>query len=211
MNLIRSKIDQLFLPELADKKIGLYVKREDLIHPIISGNKYRKLFYNIQEAKQKGYKQLLTFGGAYSNHILVTAGAGSEFGFKTVGVIRGEELGVDLEKTLATNPTLKAAHALGMEFHFISRTDYKLKNTVDFLAKIAEKHKESYILPEGGTNDLAIKGCEAILGVETEGFDFIWFPDVILIRDGNIISSGFVDQIIEISSYPQVLFILKEA
>jgi 1-aminocyclopropane-1-carboxylate deaminase len=173
LNPIKSNIEQLFLPELADKKIGLYVKREDLIHPIISGNKYRKLFYNIQEAKQKGYKRLLTFGGAYSNHILATAAAGAEFGFKTIGVVRGEELGIDLQKTLTTNLTLKAAHELGMEFYFISRSDFRLKNTVDFLTKIQEKFTHSYILPEGGTNDLAIKGCEEILGEETEKFNII--------------------------------------
>ena len=170
---MQSKIEQLFLPELKGEEIELFVKREDLIHPIISGNKYRKLFYNIKKAKEEGFKQLVTFGGAYSNHILATAGAGSEFGFKTVGIIRGEELGADLEKTLSTNPTLKAAHDFGMDFYFISRSEYRLKNSIEFLQELQKIYPNSYILPEGGTNELAIKGCEEILGEDTVDFDVI--------------------------------------
>lgn len=173
MKSLQSDIQQIILPELEEKKVELFIKREDLLHPVISGNKYRKLFYNIQFAKEKNFKQLLTFGGAYSNHILATAGAGYEFGFKTVGVIRGDELGHDLEKTLEENPTLRAAYDFGMEFHFISRSDYRLKDKPLFLEVISKLFPSSYILPEGGTNDLAIKGCEAILDKDTEKFDFI--------------------------------------
>ncbi|MEI6865588.1 pyridoxal-phosphate dependent enzyme [Flavicella sp.] len=173
METVQSKIEQFFLPEIEGKKVSLFVKREDLVHPIISGNKYRKLFYNIQKAKNEGFQQLLTFGGAYSNHILATAAAGYEFGFKTVGIIRGEELGIDLDKTLATNPTLKAADSLGMKLYFVSRADYRLKHTKEFLGKILDKFFGCYLLPEGGTNELAIKGCEGILGKDTEQFDVI--------------------------------------
>lgn len=173
MKSVQSDIEQIFLPELKERGVELFIKREDKIHSIISGNKYRKLFYNIQKAKEEGYGQLITFGGAYSNHILATAGAGSEFNFKTIGVIRGQELGEDLAKTLETNPTLKAAHNLGMKFHFISRSDYRLKTDVGFLTSLQEKFPESYILPEGGTNELAIKGCEEILDKNTEQFDII--------------------------------------
>jgi 1-aminocyclopropane-1-carboxylate deaminase len=173
MKSLQSDIQQIFLPEIAEKDIELFIKREDLLHPVISGNKYRKLFYNIQFAKEKGYTELLSFGGAYSNHILATAGAGSEFGFKTIGVIRGDELGEDLEKTLASNPTLKAAHDFGMEFMFVSRSNYKLKETPSFLEDLQKRFPTSYIIPEGGTNDLAVKGCEAILDKSTAVFDFI--------------------------------------
>ena len=173
MDLIESKIEQVFLPELKDSGVSLYVKREDLIHPLISGNKYRKLFYNIEYAKKHNFKKLLTFGGAYSNHILATAGAGFLFGFKTIGVIRGEELGLDLEKTLSENPTLKKAYGLGMEFCFISRNEYKLKYSKDFSQYIDENYPNSYVLPEGGTNDLAIRGCEDILGSNGISFDVI--------------------------------------
>tara|TARA_B100000809_G_scaffold3856_1_gene4119 strand:+ start:16912 stop:17853 length:942 start_codon:yes stop_codon:yes gene_type:complete len=173
MKSLESNIQQVFLPQIAEKDVELFIKREDLLHPVISGNKYRKLFYNIQFAKEKGDTQLLTFGGAYSNHILATAGAGFEFGFKTIGIIRGDELGEDLEKTLTSNPTLKAASDFGMEFIFVSRSDYKLKETPSFLEDLQKRFPKSYILPEGGTNDLAIKGCEAILDETTAIYDVI--------------------------------------
>jgi len=166
-------IEEIFLPELIAKEIRLFLKREDALHPVISGNKYRKLFYNIAFAKKKEYTELLTFGGAFSNHILATAGAGFEFGFKTVGVIRGEELGVDLEKTLLNNDTLRRAKDYGMQFEFISRSDYKEKSSQSFLLTLKEKYPNAYILPEGGTNEKAIKGCEEILNEHTEDFEFI--------------------------------------
>lgn len=168
-----SKNIQINLPILSEKGIVLYVKREDLLHPFISGNKYRKLKYNIQEAKSLGKQCLLTFGGAYSNHILATAAAGKEYGFKTVGVIRGEELGVDLQKTLEKNPTLAKAHEFEMEFLFVSRADYQQKNEPDFLENLLSKFTNSYILPEGGTNRLAIKGCEEILSEKDKEFTHI--------------------------------------
>ena len=99
------------------KNTFISIKREDLLHPFISGNKYRKLKYNIEEAKIKKKTTLLTFGGAYSNHILAAAAAGKEFGFKTIGIIRGEELNNIQEN----NPTLSKAKEFGMEFEFISR------------------------------------------------------------------------------------------
>ena len=139
--------------------IKLFLKREDLLHPIISGNKFRKLKYNIQEAKKLGHTTLLTFGGAFSNHILAVAGAGAEFGFKTIGIIRGEEL----ENKIAENPTLAKAQELGMQFHFVSRTTYRDKEEKMFVNHLQEMFGDFYLIPEGGTNELAIKGCEEIL------------------------------------------------
>ena len=139
--------------------IELYIKREDLLHPIISGNKFRKLKYNIQEAKRLGHTTLLTFGGAFSNHILAVAGAGAEFGFKTIGIIRGEEL----ENKIAENPTLAKAQELGMQFHFVTRTAYRDKEEKMFVNHLHELFGNFYMIPEGGTNELAIKGCEEIL------------------------------------------------
>ena len=146
--------------------IELYIKREDLLHPIISGNKFRKLKYNIQEAKRLGHTTLLTFGGAFSNHILAVAGAGAEFGFKTIGIIRGEEL----ENKIAENPTLAKAQELGMQFHFVSRTAYRDKESSSFISFLCEKFGNFYLVPEGGTNDLAIKGCEEILTSEDKSY-----------------------------------------
>ena len=103
---------------LDEKGVTLVIKREDEIHPYISGNKYRKLKYNLEEAKKQGMKNLVSFGGAYSNHISALSFAGKEYGFETLGIIRGDELGDDLEKTLTQNPTLRFAHENGMKFKF---------------------------------------------------------------------------------------------
>lgn len=161
------------IPLLEDKKIALYIKREDQIHPEVSGNKYRKLKYNILRAKVENAHTVLTFGGAYSNHILATAVAGDLAGLKTIGVIRGEELGKDIAKTLATNPTLQQAHNHGMQFVFISREMYRTKHEPNFLRELKEKYGSFYLVPEGGTNELAIKGCEEILTKEDASFDYI--------------------------------------
>lgn len=153
--------------------ISLHIKREDLLHPEIPGNKYRKLKYNLLEAKKQKKEKLLTFGGAYSNHIAATAAAGREFGFKTIGVIRGEELVEDLQKTLRENPTLKFAAACGMEFEFVSREAYREKNSREFLDRMKNMFGDFYLVPEGGTNALAVRGCEEILSEEDHTFDLI--------------------------------------
>ncbi|WP_417942506.1 1-aminocyclopropane-1-carboxylate deaminase/D-cysteine desulfhydrase [Flagellimonas chongwuensis] len=161
--------DHIDMPLLREKGIDLYLKREDTIHPYISGNKYRKLKYNLREAKKLGKHTLLTFGGAYSNHIAATAYAGHEQGLKTIGVIRGEEL----EGKWHDNPTLNLAHEHGMQFHFVSRSDYRLKNEAAFLERLTDTFGDVYLLPEGGTNDLAVKGCSEILTEEDATFDYI--------------------------------------
>ena len=145
------------------------VKREDLIHPFISGNKYRKLKYNILDAKQKGLDTILTFGGAYSNHIAATAYAGNLFGIKTIGVIRGEEL----SQNWMLNPTLSQAHRHGMDFKFISREAYRRKTETSFLELLEKELGPYYLIPEGGTNSLAVKGCEEILTPEDKDFNVL--------------------------------------
>lgn len=139
--------------------IELFIKREDLLHPMISGNKFRKLKYNIQEAKRLKYNKLVTFGGAFSNHIVAVAAAGKEFGFATIGIIRGEELATKIPE----NPSLQLAQELGMKFQFVDRTSYRNKAEISFTKKLDDLYGEFYIIPEGGTNELAIKGCEEIL------------------------------------------------
>ena len=119
------------------------------MHPEISGNKFRKLRYNILEAQRQGKDKLLTFGGAFSNHIAAAAAAGKEFGIRTVGVIRGEELGQDLEKTVNENPTLRQAVEHGMELEFLSRDDYRNKTSPEILEKLSLRHGNPYLLPEG--------------------------------------------------------------
>ena len=158
---------------LKKKNITLAIKREDLLHEHISGNKFRKLFYNIVAAKKKSYDTLLTFGGAYSNHIAATAAAGKEYGIKTIGVIRGDELGNDLQKTLRENPTLAFAHSQGMRFHFVSRSAYREKTSPQFIENLFRLFGHFYLVPEGGTNELAVKGTEEILQNEDAEFNYI--------------------------------------
>jgi 1-aminocyclopropane-1-carboxylate deaminase len=150
-----TKID---LPLLSAKGIQLAFKREELLFPGISGNKYRKLKYNIQAAKAAKQHTLLTFGGAFSNHIAAVAYAGAVNGFKTIGVIRGEELA-----SLPLNPTLEKAKSHGMSFHFVTREAYREKHRPQFVAKLQETFGHFYLIPEGGTNALAVKGCTEIL------------------------------------------------
>lgn len=153
--------------------IKLWVKREDLLHPHISGNKYRKLRYNLEAARDKGFNTLVTFGGAFSNHIAATAAAGKEFGFKTVGVIRGDELADDLFNLLQTNPTMNFAHEQGMQFIFVDRKTYRLKHTTEFIESLHSKLGVFYLVPEGGTNNLAVEGCEEILDKNDINFNYI--------------------------------------
>jgi len=158
---------------LEEKAIELYIKREDEIHPFVSGNKFRKLKYNIQEAKKTNKNTLLTFGGAFSNHIVATAVAGYLTDFKTIGFIRGEELGLDISNTLSKNTTLKNSYEHNMQFEFVSRELYRNKLEDSFIHTLKEKYGDFYLIPEGGTNDLAIKGCEEILTVSDAKFDYI--------------------------------------
>ena len=158
---------------LRKKDITLVVKREDLLHEHVSGNKFRKLYYNVIEAREKGYDKLLTFGGAYSNHIAATAAAGKELGIKTIGVIRGDELGENLKRTLHENPTLRFAVSQGMQLHFVSRKAYRQKTEPEFIANLFQLFGKFYLVPEGGTNALAVKGTEEILTPEDDAFDYI--------------------------------------
>ncbi len=169
----KTENQQVFHSVLKKKNIELYIKREDEIHPFVSGNKFRKLKYNIKEARNQQKDRLLTFGGAYSNHIVATAVAGKLSGFKTSGIIRGDELGVDIDKTLSKNATLREAHKNGMKFKFISRSAYRNKTSEDFINQLKDEFDDFYLIPEGGTNDLAIKGCEEILIQEDNKFDYI--------------------------------------
>ncbi len=160
--------------ELLDKaKVSLDIKREDLIHQYVSGNKFRKLKYNLLEAKNLEHNTILTFGGAYSNHIAATAAAGKILGLKTIGVIRGEELANNLDKTLLENDTLGFAAKAGMQFKFIDRKEYRDKESLSFRNKLVAEFGDFYLIPEGGTNDLAVKGCQEILTNNDIEYDII--------------------------------------
>ena len=153
---MKIKTQEISLAILKEKGIKLFIKRTDQTHKHISGNKWYKLKYNLLEAKKLNKNTLLTFGGAYSNHIAATACAAKENNLKSIGIIRGEE-------HFPLNPTLKFAKEQGMEIYYVSRSDYRLKHTDEFISKLKQKFGDFYLVPEGGTNDLAIIGTQEIL------------------------------------------------
>ena len=155
------------------QNIRLFVKRDDLLHPFVSGNKYRKLKYNLIEAKNGGYDTLVTVGGAFSNHIYATAAAGKIHEFKTIGIIRGE-------RVEPLNSVLKFAEDCGMNLIFVSRTDYKDKAALE--KKYAPTDEKKYWLPEGGTNNLAIRGCAEIMSECEKEMQLI--PDYVCVPCG---------------------------
>lgn len=146
-------------------KLG--VLRLDKIHPEISGNKWFKLKYNLEQAKAENKKTILTFGGAYSNHIAATAVACKLADFKSIGVIRGEE-------SSASNATLTSAKENGMDLVFVSRELYKQKGEQSYLQALQSEYSDAYIIPEGGDNALGQKGCEEILSNSTSEYDLIF-------------------------------------
>ena len=166
------KIPEISIPIIEiplEKNIRLFLKREDLIHPHISGNKYWKLFYNINSYLEPKPENpfIITFGGAFSNHIAATAALGKKFQLKVLGIIRGEEL----QNKFQENPTLKLAHENGMEFRFVTREAYRNKES---LTQILQKEfPEALIIPEGGTNHRAVEGIQYMLNSETKSFDYL--------------------------------------
>jgi 1-aminocyclopropane-1-carboxylate deaminase len=159
-------VQELHDPILDKARVRLIIKREDLNHPYVSGNKWWKLKYNLEEARQTGKKTLLTFGGTYSNHIFATAAAAHEAGFKSIGIIRGEE-------TLPLNHTLSFAKSMGMILHYVSREQYRKKTEPEFIEKLHRQFGDFYLIPEGGTNELAVKGCQEIAKTLGNDFDYV--------------------------------------
>lgn len=149
-------IQKINIDFLEKNGIEVFIKREDLIHPEISGNKWRKLKYNVQRAKALDCNKIITFGGAFSNHISATAASGKLNGLKTIGVIRGEEV-------LPLNPTLKLAQENGMEFLYVSRSDYRRKDEDGFLEELGIDTSKSFVIPEGGANKYGLLGCKEIV------------------------------------------------
>ena len=170
-NNIASINQEISLPILNKYNKKIYFKREDLIHPIISGNKFRKLKYNIKEALKINKTHLISFGGAYSNHLLALSYIGKLYGISTLGIIRGEEL---LKKKL--NSTLQKCNDFGMKFIYVSREEYRKRNHIKYIDSLQKLYKDSFIIPEGGTNHLGVKGCEEILTKKDEDFDVICCP-----------------------------------
>ncbi|ODH03217.1 1-aminocyclopropane-1-carboxylate deaminase [Nostoc sp. KVJ20] len=146
--------------------VDLYVLRLDLMHRWVNGNKWFKLKYNLLEAREKNFTTLLTFGGAYSNHIYATAAAGNLFGFRTIGVIRGEE-------RLPLNPTLSFAVQQGMELVYLNREMYRQRNTPALQEYLQQRFGEVFIIPEGGSNLNGVRGCTEIIIGDAIAFNHI--------------------------------------
>jgi 1-aminocyclopropane-1-carboxylate deaminase len=159
-----SPLQELRDDRLARAGLSLFLKRDDLINPDIPGNKWRKLKYNLESARKQGHQVLLTFGGAYSNHIRATAAAGYYFGFSTVGVVRGEE-------HLPLNPSLDDAVSHGMRLAYLDRAAYREKMSPEVIAMLHRRFGEFYLLPEGGSNADAVRGCAEIPGEIDRRFD----------------------------------------
>ena len=168
---IDTSVFEIFDDVLEKAQLRLFIKREDLNHDFVSGNKWWKLKYNLQKAKELGHETLLTFGGTFSNHIYATAAAAKELGFKSIGIIRGE-------KILPLNETLAFAESGGMKLHFVTREEYRSKTSSEFIDHLKKTFGDFYLIPEGGTNELAIKGCAEFAREKLSGldFDFLCLP-----------------------------------
>ncbi|MBN4001054.1 pyridoxal-phosphate dependent enzyme [Nostoc sp. LPT] len=167
LTFLRPPIQQINSEISCHAGVNLYVLRLDLMHPWVNGNKWFKLKYNLLEAKEKNFTTLLTFGGAYSNHIYATAAAGNLFGFRTIGVIRGEE-------RLPLNPTLSFAVQQGMQLVYLNREMYRQRNTPALQEYLRQRFGEVFIIPEGGSNLNGVRGCTEIIGnaMPTAGYAY---------------------------------------
>jgi 1-aminocyclopropane-1-carboxylate deaminase len=170
-----SPVELLAHPIAQENGLRWLLKRDDQIHPQLSGNKFRKLRDNLRQAKASGCTQLASFGGAYSNHIAAVAAAGAIFGFSTIGFIRGEA-------QTPLNPTLQTAVDNGMELRYLDRTTYRNRNAPSFQAQLLKDHPKVYLIPEGGTNAFALPGCAAIIEELKSQLDTL--PDYITLPCG---------------------------
>tara|TARA_B110000263_G_scaffold243246_1_gene249731 strand:- start:7806 stop:8774 length:969 start_codon:yes stop_codon:yes gene_type:complete len=166
--IMKIELHQIFNSLYKDTNIKVFIKRLDLIESDISGNKYFKLKYNIKEVISKGYNKIVTFGGAFSNHILASSIIAKNNNLLSIGIIRGEA-------HHPLNATLKKATLNGMKLIYISRSEYKLKESKKFTENIYDLYGDCYIIPEGGTNDLAIKGTGDII-TDHDDYDYICCP-----------------------------------
>lgn len=160
---IYSPIHQIKNKLFDEKGIEVFIKRDDLIHPIISGNKWRKLKYLLQRAQAENKNHLVTFGGAYSNHLLATAAAAAKFGFKATGIVRGEEV---------TNDTLFLCRLHGMNLIFTDRESYRDKPAL--FDKYFGDDPDAIFIDEGGASAEGAQGCSELVDELTEPYDHVF-------------------------------------
>ncbi len=160
---ILSPVEEIADPLFVKKGVRVFVKRDDMIHPFISGNKWRKLKYILPEAQRLNKNHLVTFGGAYSNHLLATACAAAKFGFKSTGVVRGEEV---------HNDVLMLCRIFGMELRFLDREAYRHKRS--FFDSFFKDDPDAFFIDEGGAHELAVKGCSELPDELSESYEHIF-------------------------------------
>jgi 1-aminocyclopropane-1-carboxylate deaminase len=163
-----SPIQEVASERLCSRGVRLWVKRDDLLHHEISGNKWRKLKYNLAQARLLNCSSLITFGGAYSNHLAAVAAAGKAYGFATHGIVRGECL-------FPLNPTLHFADNCGMTLHFLNRTAYRETDSACLLANLGIDSTDAFVIPSGGANEFGLRGCVEIVGEVSAQLDCL--PD----------------------------------
>ena len=196
--LLPSPVQPLKHKLFIEHNVQVLVKRDDLIHPIISGNKFRKLRLNLLQALHDGHDTILTFGGAYSNHLDATSFACKLLNLKLIAVIRGEE-----PKELS--PTLKRLLENGSTLHFVSRADYDLKENEHFLADLRNKFGVVFIIPEGGANYKGIMGCADIIS-ELDSPDY---TDIFLAAGTGTTSAGVLTEACKIKAKVTAVQVLK--
>ena len=165
------------------KGVEVYIKRDDLIHPEVSGNKWRKLKYHYEAFRKSGKEVMLTFGGAFSNHIAATAALGKMYGFETKALVRGEEV--------ISNPTLDFCRACGMEIEPISRKQYDARDNPEFIEMLQEALPNVYLIPEGGKGALGMRGCLDIMNEVEEKFDWVCVAGGTGTTMAGMMSSGY--------------------
>ncbi len=159
---IYSPVHQIHDKLFDEQGLKVFIKRDDLIHPIISGNKWRKLKYLLKEAQTQDKTHLVTFGGAYSNHLLATSAAAAKFGFKSTGFVRGEEV---------NNDTLFLCRLHGMNLIFTNRESYRDKRAL--FDKHFANDNEAFFIDEGGSSPLGAKGCSELIDELDDSYDHI--------------------------------------
>jgi len=194
IDLTKAVIQPLHDPLFTTNRITTDVLRLDMIHPVISGNKWFKLKYYLEQAIRLQKRGIITFGGAYSNHIVASAYAAALSGLKSIGIIRGE-------KPAELSPSLQDALDAGMQLEFISRSDYKKKHMPDFLSAICESHKDYVVIPEGGAGHYGIQGASEIVALvdHSEYSHIICAVGTATTFAGIISASGDHQQVIGIS------------
>lgn len=164
----KSVLQKINVNQREFRNVQLFVKRDDLIHSEVSGNKWRKLKYNLLQAKHLKKEGILTFGGAFSNHLLAVASACHRAGLRSIGIVRGDEL------TESSNHNLMRCTELGMDLHFIERSLYQLRNEWDFQNELKASYPSYFLVPEGGANYYGLNGCMELWNEISESFDFVF-------------------------------------